>query len=194
MKQNALIIVISAPSGAGKTTICREFQKSHPGVHFSISLTTRPPRPGEKEGVDYFFLKEGEFQKKVSQNELLEWAKVHSNYYGTPRSFVERALAKGEDVFLEIDVQGGLQVKKKYPKNAVLIFLMPPSERELKIRLEERKTETEKTIENRLSTAQKEMEYVEEYDYLIINDELPKALAELNSIIIAEKCKIKRDR
>jgi guanylate kinase len=194
MKQNSLIIVISAPSGAGKTTICREFQKSHPRIHFSISATTRPPRPGEKEGIDYFFLKQEEFQKKVSQNELLEWAEVHGNRYGTLRSFVEKRLAEEKDLFLEIDVQGGLQVKKKYPERTVLIFLKPSSERELKVRLEKRRTETEKTIKNRLSRAQKEMKSAEEYDYLIINDQLSEALKELNSIIVAEKCKIKKKR
>ena len=193
MKHDGLIIVISAPSGAGKTTICREFQKSHPGVWFSVSLTTRTPRLGEKEGVDYFFIGQREFRMKVSGNELLEWAEVHGNYYGTPRSPVEERVGKGEDVFLEIDVQGGLQVRKKYPGNTLLIFLRPPSEKELKLRLEKRRTETEKTIESRLSRGQEEMQIGAGYDQVIINDRLPRALQELNSAITAEKQKRSRD-
>ena len=193
-KGKGLIIIISAPSGTGKTTLCQKLRDFFPQNIFPISFTTRPPRLGEREGIDYYFVSNNEFERKISQDKFVEWAKVHNYYYGTPFSFIEKGLAEGEDIILDIDVQGSMQIKEKYGKQTVLVFLLPPSKRELKIRLQKRKSENEYALQKRFLAAQEEIKYLKKYDYLIINDEITHAIKKIKAIIIAEKCKVKRQR
>ncbi|HOL48198.1 MAG TPA: guanylate kinase [bacterium] len=176
------LIVISAPSGAGKSTICDELLKRVDNIIFSISVTTRPCRTNEIDGVDYFFISEKEFKEMIEKNELLEWAKVHNNYYGTPKDFVIKNLEAGKDVLLDIDVQGAEQVRQK-TNDAIFIFIMAPSLEELERRLRNRKTDSEESIQRRLANAKKELEYKDKYDYIIINDIVEKAVNEIIEII-----------
>ena len=162
------LLVLSGPSGSGKGTVSEALMKNNDDIIFSTSVTTRTPRPGEVNGENYFFATREEFEKMVENDELLEHAFVHTNYYGTPKKFVFDEIEKGEIVLLEIDVQGALQVKKKY-KEAVFIFLIPPTMDELKSRLVKRDTETEDEIETRYRNAFKELDFVGEYDYFVIN-------------------------
>lgn len=185
------LLVISGPSGCGKGTICKKILERNEKLVFSVSATTRMPRKGEVEGVNYFFINEEKFGKMVENNEFLEYANVHGNLYGTPRKFVLEQVENGEIVILEIDVQGALQVKKSY-REAVFIFLLPPSMSELKNRIKKRGTETEEDIDIRLKNAFKELEFVDEYDYIVINDEVMNAVAKTETIIGAEKLKVKR--
>ncbi|HHV39151.1 MAG TPA: guanylate kinase [Tepidimicrobium sp.] len=187
------LLVISGPSGSGKGTICAELLKRNKDLVFSVSATTRGARQGEKEGISYFFMDNERFQKMIENDEFIEYAKVHTNYYGTPRKFVTNQIGKGNIVILEIDVQGALQVKKSYPE-AVLIFLLPPSMDELKNRLIGRGTESQEEIEIRYKNAFKEMKYIYEYDYFVVNDNIMEALKEIEAIIIAEKAKINRGK
>nr|WP_297444985.1 guanylate kinase [Desulfurobacterium sp.] len=186
-----LLIVISAPSGTGKTTLVNMLMRSFPQIEFSISCTTRKPRPGEVDGKDYYFISLEEFEKKIEKNELLEWAEVYGNFYGTPKDKVLKALNEGKDVLLDIDTQGALQVKKNYPE-AVLIFILPPSLKELERRLRSRGTEDEETIEKRLLIARRELSLATRYDYIIINDRLQEAFEKLKSIVTAERWKTQR--
>ncbi len=179
------LFVISGPSGAGKGTLRKELFRRVPGLVYSVSVTTRKPRAGEKDGVDYFFISKEEFERMKRKGELLEWAEVHGNLYGTPRKFVESKLEEGKSVVLEIDVQGALQVKRSFPE-AVLIFILPPSEEELIRRLKKRGTETEKEMELRLKNAQWEMDKMDIYDYAIINDDVEQASDELVKIVTKE--------
>ncbi|NMA69756.1 MAG: guanylate kinase [Desulfitobacterium sp.] len=190
-QNNGLLIVLSGPSGAGKGTICRELLKEMPQVKYSVSATTREPRPGEVDGLHYYFRKKEEFQDMIEKEELLEWAEFCGNYYGTPRFAVEQAIQAGNDVLLEIEIQGALQVKKVYPQG-VFVFIVPPSLDELSQRIHNRGTETKEAIEKRLQTAVKEMEYIKEYDYVVVNDEIPIAVEKLKSILTAEKCRVSR--
>ena len=189
--EEGLLIVVSGPSGCGKGTICNELLKRNNNVNISISATTRKPRVGEIDGQSYFFVSEEKFKEMIENNEFIEYAHVHSNFYGTPKKFVLDKLGKGEDVLLEIDVQGALQIKKIYPKG-VYIFILPPSMDELKDRITKRGTETESDILKRLKTAYEELNYAKEYDYLVVNDELLDAVGKVESIITAEKCKTER--
>lgn len=189
--KEGLLIVVSGPSGCGKGTICNELLKRNNNVNISISTTTRKPRVGEIDGQSYFFVSEEKFKEMIENDEFIEYAHVHSNFYGTPKKFVLDKLGKGEDVLLEIDVQGALQIKKIYPKG-VYIFILPPSMDELKDRITKRGTETESDILKRLKTAYEEMNYAKEYDYLVVNDELLDAVGKIESIITAEKCKTER--
>jgi guanylate kinase len=189
--EEGLLIVVSGPSGCGKGTICNELLKRNNNVNISISATTRKPRVGEIDGQSYFFVSEEKFKEMIENNEFIEYAHVHSNFYGTPKKFVLDKLGKGEDVLLEIDVQGALQIKKIYPKG-VYIFILPPSMDELKDRIIKRGTETESDILKRLKTAYEELNYAKEYDYLVVNDELLDAVGKVESIITAEKCKTER--
>ena len=190
-KSYGLLIVLSGPSGAGKGTLCRELLGQTANLKYSVSMTTRSPRPGEAEGVHYFFRTKQEFEAMAAGNELLEWASFCGNYYGTPRFAVEQALQAGLDVILEIEIQGALQIKRQFPQG-VFIFIVPPSLDVLSERIHKRGTETEEVIQKRLATATRELEYVSEYDYVVVNDKVPVAVNKLKSIIIAEKCRVKR--
>jgi len=183
-----LLIVISGPSGAGKGTLCNLMKNYFPDAYYSISATTRSPRHGEKHGVDYFFMSTEEFLELRDADGCLEWAEVYGNYYGTPKSNVEESIAQGRDVILEIDIQGALHVKKQYPEG-VFIFIVPPSIEELRRRIETRGQNSPEDMSKRLKSAQEELAYVSEYDYVIVNDEIETATEKLRSIIIAEKCK-----
>ena len=192
MKSKGLLVVISGPSGAGKDTICRELQSScGENLELSVSVTTRKPREGEHEGISYFFKDKNEFAEMAENGEFLEYAKVHDNYYGTPRKNVIERLEKGKDVILEIDIQGGMKVKNVFSE-AVFIFIMPPSLDELKKRIENRGTETKQEICKRMKNAYSEMHYAKNYDYIVVNDDFKDAAAKINCILIAEKCRFKR--
>lgn len=176
------MVVISAPSGAGKTTICNLLIKQNNNFVLSISATTRPPRPSEKNGVDYFFITEDEFWKKVNNQEFLEYESVHGYYYGTLKSQVNNLLEKGFYVIFDIDVNGALTIKKKYLKS-ILIFLKPPSMEELRKRLIKRKSDNKDEIEKRLQRLPQEYEKAEYFDYIVINDELNKTVEKIEKII-----------
>jgi len=186
-----LLLVISGPSGVGKGTICRALSQRVPDLYLSISATTRSPRPGELDGVDYYFVSEQDFRKMIDGDELLEWAKVYRYYYGTPQRPVFNALKEGRHVILEIDVQGGLQVKKNTPE-AVLVFVAPPSREELRRRLQGRKTDAADEIEERLAWASREMASLKEYDYAVVNDRVENAVAKIEAIMVAEQCRTQR--
>lgn len=189
MKGN--LFVFSGPSGVGKGTVLESLMQSFDQVEYSVSATTRAAREGEVDGRDYFFIKEDKFFKMVEGDKFIEWAQVHSNYYGTPRKYVQDILEKGKDIILEIDIQGARQVNKTFP-GAIFIFLSPPSLKELEKRLEQRGSEDDKNKELRLSNAREEIKEKLKYDYEIVNDRLDQAVEKLKSIIIAEKCRIKR--
>ena len=175
------LFIIAGCSGVGKGTLLKLFLEKNPEVKFSISATTRNPREGEKDGVNYFFISEEEFQKAIENKEFLEWAEFSGNFYGTKKSFVEKTLAKGIDLILEIEVQGARQVKEKMPE-AVSIFIMPPSVEELEKRLRGRHTEDEETIQKRLKQVERELEAGKMFDYKIVNDNIETALNKLQKI------------
>ncbi len=179
------LYVFSGPSGAGKGTITRALLEED-NVDLSISMTTRAPREGEEEGKHYFFVSKEEFQSNIDKGMMLEWAKVYDNMYGTPKEAVMKKLERGHDVILEIDIQGGLQVKKAMPET-VLIYILPPSLAELRARLEGRQTDSPEIIEARLSEALNEIKLMGEYDYYVINEEIEQAIADTKSIMNAEK-------
>lgn len=187
------LLVLSGPSGSGKGTVSEALMKNNDDIIFSTSVTTRTPRPGEVNGENYFFATREEFENMVEKDELLEHAFVHTNYYGTPKKFVFDEIEKGEIVLLEIDVQGALQIKEKY-KEAVFIFLIPPTMDELRSRLVKRDTETEDEIETRYRNAFRELDFVGEYDYFVINDVIDNAVKDIETIIAAEKLRVKRHK
>ena len=190
MDKRGKLFVVSAPSGAGKTTLCERIVKRVPGVVQSISMTTRPKRPGEKNKKDYFFVSSDEFKKKIKNKEFIEYAKVFDNFYGTPRKFVENNLKKNKHVVLTIDVQGAMQIRKNFKKDSVLIFILPPSMKDLSLRLRKRKTDTNKQISKRLKVAKKELEFLKYYDFKVINDDIKTAFEQLRAIFIASRCRI----
>ncbi len=192
MNHKGLLVVVCGPSGVGKGTICREIVGRNENVYVSISATTRKPRKGETDGVHYYYKTEQEFENMIESDELLEWAKYCKNYYGTPKTSIETMLDDGKDVILEIDVQGALQVKRNFP-DGILIFILPPSLNELKDRIVGRGTESDDVIHARLLAAKGELKHVNEYDYIIVNDKLHHAVSSLESIITAEKCRLKRN-
>ncbi|MFB5266334.1 guanylate kinase [Paenibacillus enshidis] len=185
-----LLIVLSGPSGVGKGTVGNALRKRLPELTYSVSATTRQPRQGEENGVNYFFKTRGQFLDMIEKDELLEYAEYVGNYYGTPRDFVEQTIEQGNDIFLEIEVQGALKVREKFPEG-IFIFLLPPSLDELKDRIRGRGTETQATIDHRMSVAVDEMNLMQHYDYAVVNDEIDLACKRIESIIIAEHCKIR---
>ena len=188
MIEKGNLLVISGPSGAGKGTLCRVLVEKDPAIKLSVSATTRPPRGDERDGLHYHFLTRAVFQRMIEAGDLLEWAEVYSNYYGTPRRLVYDVLEQGRDVILEIDIQGALQVKEKI-RPAVLIFIAPPSLGELRRRLTARGTDAPEEIARRLSFTLAEMKLASRYDYIVLNDEVGPAVAKLQSIVRAEKCR-----
>ncbi|EEB36394.1 guanylate kinase [Anaerococcus hydrogenalis] len=190
--KKGFLLVISGPSGVGKGTVLHDLMNTQKNLVYSVSVTTRKQRPGEIEGVSYFFKSHEEFEKMIEEDKFLEFAKVHDNYYGTPKEFVEEKINEGKIVILEIDVQGALNVKKNID-NGVYIFLAPPSLSELKNRIVNRGTETESDINLRMSNAKKELSYIKNYDYLVVNDHLNSAINLVNEIINAEKHRVFRE-
>lgn len=186
------LFVVSAPSGAGKTTLLKKILTATPLAGFSVSHTTRPPRPGEQDGVDYHFVDRSTFDSMRLRGDFLEWAEVHGNCYGTSRPAIEAALNRGEDIFLDIDVQGARQIRDLKELAAVFLFIAPPSPAVLEQRLRGRKTDSEEVIALRLENARREMAEAVWYDYLIINDHLAAAEALLQAIITAERCRRRR--
>ncbi|AST00952.1 guanylate kinase [Geobacillus sp. A8] len=183
---------MSGPSGVGKGTVRKAlFSQPDINLHYSVSVTTRPPREGEVEGVDYFFRTREQFEQMIRENKLLEWAEYVGNYYGTPIDYVEKTLAEGKDVFLEIEVQGAMKVRRAFPE-ALFIFLAPPSLTELEKRIMGRGTESKELIENRLRAAKEELEMMDEYDYVVENDEVELACERIKAIVIAEHCRRER--
>ena len=193
MHDKGLVIVLSGFSGAGKGTIMKHLLEAHPNdYNLSISATTRGMRAGEKDGREYFFKTREEFDEMIEKNELLEYATFNGNSYGTPRAYVEQLIDRRKDVILEIEIQGALQVKEMYP-DALLLFTMPPSAKELENRLVGRGTETPEVIKQRLAISCKESEYMDKYDYLIINDSLERAVDQVHNIIQAEHYRVARN-
>jgi len=191
MTPQGMLLVVSGPSGTGKGTLCRALMKKHQEVRYSVSATTRPPRTGEQDGIDYYFKTKDQFEEMIAGGELLEWAKVYDNYYGTPRQVVLDALARGEDIILEIDVQGALQVKEKLP-DGVFIYILPPSLKELEERITKRGTDAPEVIAKRMKSAAGELAYVDRYHYVIVNDVIEEAAAKLEAVLIAERCRPSR--
>jgi guanylate kinase len=191
IRRRGTLFVVSAPSGAGKTTLCREMRLRLHELAYSVSVTTRAPRPGEIDGSDFHFVSQSEFQAMLGRRELAEWATVHTNRYGTPAAPLERALGDGRDVLLDIDTQGAAQLRARYPE-AVLIFIVAPSMSELEQRLRERRSDGEPEIARRLERARHEVTLWRRYDYLIVNRDVKEAMEQLESIIQAERCRVAR--
>lgn len=187
--EKGLLLVISGPSGVGKGTVCRELLNDT--TVLSVSATTRAPRDGEKDGVNYFFYDKKKFENMIENNELMEWAEYCDNYYGTPRSFVEEHINQGKNVILEIEVQGAMRIKEEHPEG-VYIFILPPSLEELRNRIIGRGTETEDVIDNRMAQVTRELSFAGEYQYLVENDKIEQAVEDIRSIIRAEKSKTER--
>jgi guanylate kinase len=181
-KSRGEVIAVSAPSGAGKTTIVKKILKFFPDIVFSVSATTRPKRENEAEGVEYFFITEEEFKKKIEKGEFVEWEKFYDYYYGTFKSFVNDNIAKGKSVLIEIDVKGALSIKRIYP-DSHLIYIMPPSYEELVKRLRNRKTETEEDFRKRIDRAKMELSHKDQFDYIINNENLNNAIEETKVLI-----------
>lgn len=186
-----LLIVLSGPAGVGKGTVCTALRSRMPELVYSVSATTRAPRPGEIDGVNYFFKSREQFLQMIEQDALLEHAEYVGNFYGTPREFVDRTLASGKNVILEIEVQGAMKVKEKFPE-AIMVFLLPPSLDELKSRITGRGTESMDTINTRMNVAVEELSLLSYYDYAVMNDEIENACDKIRSIIVAENCKCEK--
>lgn len=186
-----LLIVVSGPSGAGKDTICQKLIKENSNIWMSVSMTTRKPRPLEKDGVDYFFVSSEEFENKINDNTFLEYASYNDNYYGTPKDKVEEKLNEGKDVILVIDINGAVNIKKNIP-SALFIFIMPPDMETLKNRLIGRKTESKDKVVQRFITAYNEVNNYKKYNYVVVNDKVEDAVNKVKSIIQSEKCRVDR--
>ena len=193
MSDRGLLLVLSGPSGAGKGTICSRLRAEMPNLTYSVSMTTRQPRVGEVEGVNYFFRDKEEFEELLKEDAFLEYAKVYDNYYGTPKKHVMDLLDQGKSVLLEIDIQGAMQVKERY-SDAIFIYIVPPSLTELSARLRGRATDSEEVIDKRLSLACSELALAHRYDYIVVNDDLDEATEKTASILRAESCKISRNK
>ncbi|MBI5374594.1 MAG: guanylate kinase [Candidatus Schekmanbacteria bacterium] len=189
--EKGLLIIVSAPSGSGKTTILNHIISKIPQTKYSISYTTRTKRPGEKEGKHYHFIDNDAFSKKITQGVFLEWARVYDNCYGTSKKDISKLISKGYDVIMDLDTKGACNVKKLFG-NAVLIFLLPPSINELNKRLKSRNSDSPDEIKKRIGMAMNEISHIPEYDYVVINDSLTHAVSAIKSIIISEKKKVSR--
>jgi guanylate kinase len=192
VQRRGLMLVLSSPSGAGKTTISRAILRSDRALAMSVSVTTRSPRPGEENGKDYYFVSEADYQRMVTEKQLLEHAKVFDNYYGTPRDHVERELAAGRDVMFDIDWQGTQQLKASARHDLVSVFILPPSIKELERRLRGRAQDAEDVMRRRMSRAADEMSHWPEYDYVVVNQNVDESIAQVKSILTAER--LRRDR
>ena len=192
MKKKGLLIVVSGPSGTGKGTVCKALLAAHPEIAYSVSATTRSPRDGETDGVNYYFTQKADFEKMIAKGELLEWAEVYGNYYGTPLKKIQEKLAEGQDMLLEIDTQGAMNVMKKFPEG-VYIYILPPSLVELEQRIRGRGTETEESLQRRLSAAKSEINVGCHYKYIVVNDKVETAAAKIGNIISAEHCRIEEN-
>ncbi len=190
--RRGLLFIISSPSGAGKTTLARRLLAADSGIEMSVSVTTRAPRPGEQDGVDYHFVDRDRFETMKSRGELLEWAHVFDNHYGTPRQPVEAAIAAGKDVLFDIDWQGAQQLSEKLKGDVVLVFVLPPSGNVLEDRLKSRAQDSAEIVARRMAAASAEISHWAEYDYVIVNTEIEKSAAAVQSILVAER--LKRDR
>ncbi|MEL7568006.1 MAG: guanylate kinase [Dehalobacterium sp.] len=191
LKTRGLLVVLSGPSGVGKGTVCTYLRREHPELTYSISATTRERRPGEVDGVNYFFLSREDFIKQRDKGDFLEWAEVYGNFYGTPRAAVEEYLDQGKDVILEIDIQGAMKVKEIFPEG-VFIFLLPPSKDELERRIKGRAADSAKTIQHRLSCVDQELASIVNYQYVVVNGLVNGAAEQIKAIIMAEKCRVSR--
>jgi len=191
IRKRGLLIVISGPSGSGKTSITKILRNTEPNLSFSISATTREPRAGEVNGVDYYFFSEAEFQRKIESGEFAEWAVYGNHRYGTLKKVVEDNLQSGKDILLEIEVQGAIQLRRLYP-DGVFIFILPPSQTSLEARLRNRKTESEDDIRRRLLIAKSEISYINNYDYIVFNydNQIEKSVENVRCIIAAAKCRV----
>ena len=189
-KQKGQLIVLSGPSGVGKSTVIAELLSERTDIHFSVSFTTRAPRPGEENGVNYNFVDRTEFERMIADGELLEYAEYVGNYYGTSLKVIQDKLNQGVDVLLDIEVQGAAKVHAKCPE-AVLIFIIPPSFEELSRRLHGRNTDNEDVIEGRLQQAREEYKEIKHYDYLVVNDKVQEATAEIKAILLSEDCRVR---
>lgn len=191
MDKKGIIFVVSAPSGAGKTSLCREVAQKVPNLEYSVSYTTRPPRPGEVHGKDYFFVDDATFRNRIDKNDFIEWAEVHGNLYGTSRELLMDWVDRGIDVILDIDSQGAMTLKKKY-NDGVYIYILPPSFEVLRQRLIDRRSDSPEEVSRRLQKAREEIWNYRQYYYLIVNVEFKKALKELEAVILAERIKMKQ--
>ena len=192
MKTKGMLLVVSGPSGAGKGTICDALRCHFPHMGYSVSMTTRAPREGEKDGVNYFFTDNDSFEKLLEKDAFLEYAKVYDHYYGTPKDYVFNRMDEGHHVMLEIDIQGAMQIKKAYP-DAVCIYVVPPSLEILSRRLRNRRTDSDEVIQKRLDKARTELDWIDKYDYLIVNDDLETAVSKAKAVITAEACRSRRN-
>ena len=190
--KKGILMVISGPSGAGKGTVCKALLQKRDDVVLSMSATSRNPRPGEVDGVHYFFLSEQAFREKIDAGQMLEHAVFCGNYYGTPKAYVDEMLAAGKNVILEIEVQGAMHVRSKYPEG-VYIFILPPSMQELENRLVGRGTEKEDVVRERLERAKRELDYINKYNYVVVNEDVDKAADEICAVIDAERCRLERN-
>lgn len=186
-----LLVVVSGPSGAGKGTVCKAYRERHPDTLLSISATTRSPRRGEIDGVNYFFKTVESFQTMIENGDFLEYAEVYGNYYGTPKKYVRDKLMEGKDIILEIDIQGALAVKDKF-EEGVFVFIVPPSMEELKRRIVTRGTETKEEVLKRFQKSYEELNFIKRYNYVIINDTVENAVNKIEAIVTAEKCRVSR--
>lgn len=187
MRERGLLVIISSPSGAGKTTLSRMLRKEFPEVQFSVSYTTRPIRKGETDGVDYHFVDQDTFKRMVAENEFAEWAVVHGNHYGTSRSAVDRALSGGVDVVFDVDYQGGRALKQQWPDDALMIFILPPDWTTLEDRLRRRATDADEVIRRRLTKALDELEYHKEYKHRVVNEDIETAYEDLKGVYLTSK-------